>query len=117
MSKFNRRLFVRNVPVKRLFTLSKIVKKAQNLYFHLFDTLWFKLMPGTLITIPYPTVSIDKFGRCIPQLSSLHEELSSKVGKQLISWHWTYLPGSNELNIKFRKDKSKFATLFAMRWS
>jgi hypothetical protein len=86
---------------------------------------WLKIIPTTTITIPWPklvwlTLHDDGDGSKTQSLTCdpnniYRPWLEKNVGKQYIDWDWnisrTDIDG---LDIKFRKGKYKWATLFLL---
>lgn len=101
-------------------------------------TLWWRLMPGTTIRVAWPTgwtEPVPAAGGGFIQMESADPNdhfrpwLEQNVGRQGWDWDWrlgeitgaqgsangpTYLTG-DYLDIKFRRGREKYATLFIMR--
>jgi hypothetical protein len=96
---------------------------------NIWHTVWWKLMPGTEIKVPWPhgwtepVVSAD--GSIVQTESSDPNDhyrpwLVKNVGRQGWDWQWDlrdYDIIDNTLTIKFRQGKSKWATVAAIKWS
>lgn len=101
--------------------------------------LWWKYMPGVEIEVPWPAGHIvvdDKDPRWVDLGGAVMVDLGfsadpndhyrpwleENVGRQGWDWEWRHgriaaATGERDsLIIKFRKDKSKYATIAAMRW-
>lgn len=93
------------------------------------NRIWWKLMPGTLITVKWPvgwTDPIPAGGGGTIQVESADPNdhyrpwMEQNVGKQGWDWDWTLTNNDineNSLTIKFRKGKEKHATIAALRWT
>lgn len=136
MSKFNRSLFIRNIPQPLVVRPLKAVLAAK--LYDLLDWVWWKIVPGTIITVKWPRGS----PRWIPmEYLNPHFDLTSDsadpndhyrptlehyCGKQFVGWHWKAVVGIHNVNtyectvdfieIKFRFDKKQWASLLALRW-
>jgi len=90
---------------------------------HLYDRLWWKACPGTIITTKWPVGRIYSLnGLCYKDSTDPNDhyrpELEEHVGKQGIDWDWQVGPyADNSLLIKIRSGKTKWATYFAVKWS
>ncbi|CAB4130025.1 hypothetical protein UFOVP116_232 [uncultured Caudovirales phage] len=119
MSKFNRNVFVRNIPVQSSKTWGKSVKSAMNDFV---ETMWWRFLPGTVINVRWPAQVEVQLPRH-PQITCVTTDpndiyrphLETYCGKQLVDWHWR--TNGESLDIKFRPGKSRWATLFAIRWA
>jgi hypothetical protein len=113
MSKFNRKLFLRNTSVLTskqqsvLLNLLFSVKNIREFLFFLLDKMWWDYMPGPTISVLFPTKnrSIDEY----------RETLEELCGTQFVGWHWKSVDGIS-IQIKFRSDKSEYATILALKW-
>ena len=101
--------------------------------------LWWKFMPGVEITVKWPTgwtKPVNAAGGGFIQMESADPNdhfrpwLEQNVGRQGWDWEWrmgpitgaqgsangpTYLTG-DYLEIKFRKAKAEYATMFKLIW-
>lgn len=74
---------------------------------------WWKLMPGTSITVKSPPKlwgisSINYYYR---------PYLEENVGKQGWDWNWKYASDGENIFIRFRKGKEKWASIIAIMWT
>ena len=112
MSKFNRKLFLRDTSVltrkqqSALLNLIFSIKNIRVFLFVLLDKLWWDFIPGPTISVLYPP------GK---QIDDYRETLEELCGRQFIGWHWKTVDGVS-IQIKFRSDKSKYATILALKW-
>ena len=94
--------------------------------------LWWKLMPGTFITVKWPSgwAVLHEFsdGSKVSTESSDPNDhyrpwLEKNVGKQGIDWDWRHklhdhmFQPDDYLIIKIRKGKDKWATQAALKWA
>lgn len=91
--------------------------------------LWWRFVPGTVIKVKWPVGAITYW--VVDEDHLTHREsadpndhyrgwLEKNVGKQCWDWDWQLTDNDcaeNVLTIKFRKGKTDYATLAAMRWS
>ena len=112
MSKFNRKLFLRDAPVLStkhqsvLLNLLFSIKNVRMFLFILLDRLWWDFIPGPTISVLYPPgIQIDDYRKTLEDL----------CGCQFVGWHWKTVDGIS-VQIKFRSDKSKYATILALKW-
>lgn len=104
----------------------------------LVKNLWWKYMPGIVVTVKWPRgwTEPDKLGvqtESTDPNDHYRPWLEATVGRQGWDWDWKIGPvtrieffNSNDaydfeslgdkLEIKFRKGKEKYATMFALRW-
>lgn len=87
---------------------------------NLFKSLWWALMPGDTVTLPWPRgwTDLDHLGTQV--LSSDPNDhyrpwLEKNVGRHGWDWNWRVALDGN-LIIKFRKGKQQAMVEFAMRW-
>ena len=101
------------------------------------EGLWWRLMPGVEIEVPWPTgtVVVGPNSRNWSGMGPMYEEIFSadpndhfrpwleeNVGRQGWDWNWrigqvsTTSDTRDTLVIKIRKAKSEYATIAAMRW-
>lgn len=87
--------------------------------------LWWRLMPGTVISVKWPVGPIDQmaFGK---QLESADPNdhyrpwMEANVGTQCWDWDWDVVGNdiaNNRLTVKFRRGKERYAIEAALRWS
>ena len=100
------------------------------------DKLWWRFMPGVVITVKWPTGKIkvgpshrdgwSGIGEYFEYVDSAdpndhyRPELTKLVGKQGIHWNWGMADRDatdNRLTIKIIKSKAKYASYFAIKWS
>ena len=101
------------------------------------SALWWRFMPGTEIKVRWPvglTKPIPAPGGGFIQTQSADPNdhyrpwLEQHVGRQGWDWDWKIGPiaahnddgtvvGFDTLIIKFRRGKSKYATMFALEWT
>lgn len=131
-----------SIPSIRYDDLQYRIKKLERIIFlKQFNTIWFTIWwnywPGTKIKVRWPSGNIvvdhnhpqwqDMGGAVRVDLGysadpndHYRSELEEKVGKQSIHWNWN-LEGSdienNQLTIKISKNKAKWASYFALKWS
>ena len=112
MSKFNRKLFLRDTSVlttkqqSALLNLIFSIKNIRVFLFVLLDKLWWDFIPGPTISVLYPSSKqIDEYRKTLEEL----------CGCQFVCWHWKTVDGVS-IQIKFRLDKSKYATILALKW-
>lgn len=93
------------------------------------QNLWWRFVPGTVIKVKWPVGPITYW--VVDEDHLTHREsadpndhyrgwLEKNVGKQCWDWDWQLTDNDcaeNVLTIKFRKGKTDYATLAAMRWS
>lgn len=123
MSKFNRAVFVRNIPIQKSWSIKRTCTAILNLVYTLLDTIWWKYVPGTTINVPWPKpgeVQIpSNFFVTVPTADPndlYRPTLEHYCGRQYLGWHWRFSAPHN-IEIKFRVGKSRLATLFAIRWA
>lgn len=128
LSRTNKRLAH---ELKTIMAKEEIVKRTLNPL----KTLWWKCMPGTTINVEWPTgwTEADHLGNqtfSADPNDHFRPWLEKNVGKQGWDWDWRLGPitgaqgrpggpivlAGDYLAIKFRKGKTKYATMFAMRW-
>ena len=95
-------------------------------------TLWWKLLPGTTITVKWPvgwTEPEPAAGGGFIQMESADPNdhfrpwLEQNVGRQGWDWDWRLVGHANEITetdtliIKFRWGREKYATMFILRYS
>lgn len=104
--------------------------------FGFIEGLWWKLVPGTTVTVKWPVgwavLHDDGQGGQVSTESADPNDhyrpwLEKYVGRQGWDWQWRMgsfvadngkgTRGVDSLKIKFRKGKSKYATIAAMRWA
>ena len=78
--------------------------------------LWWNLVPGKVVKVkwPYPTILAAGF------TEHYRPWLEKNVGKQHIDWDWAILDGdmrNDQLSIKLRLGKTKWASIIALKWS
>lgn len=112
MLKFNRKLFLRDTSSltkkqqSALLNLVFSVKTIRMFWFVVLDKIWWDFVPGPTISVLYPPgLQIDDY----------RETLEELCGHQFVSWHWKTIDGVT-VQIKFRPDKSKYATILALKW-
>ena len=100
------------------------------------DKLWWRFMPGTIITVAWPKGQIkvgpshrlgwNGIGEYFEYVESSDPNdhyrpwLEENVGKQSWDWNWGLIGDNvtgNKLTIKIRKGREKYATLAAILWS
>jgi hypothetical protein len=89
---------------------------------NLFKSLWWALIPGTVISVKWPRgwTDIDHLGN---QFNSSDPNdhyrpwLEKNVGRQGWDWDWDWKVGNDCLAIKFRKGKREKMVEFVMRWA
>lgn len=117
MSKFNRALFIRQEykPTlrQRLRPIASFLKKMP-------DTLWWKVIPGSTITVPWPCeMEIESPNHPTVRTTDPNDIyrplLEAYCGRQYVGWNWRGV--GERIEIKVRADKSRWATLLALRWS
>jgi len=99
--------------------------------FGIVHALWWRFVPGETITVTWPTgwavLNDDTQGGTTQVLSSDPNDhfrpwLEKNVGKQGWDWNWRISQvgdGTSNmgcLDIKFRKSKAKWASLFLLKW-
>lgn len=101
------------------------------------NRLWWKLVPGTSIKLPWPSGNIvvdhldprwqDMGGAVWVDLGFSADPndhyrwwFEKHVGRQGWDWDWTMMNTDvmeNKLTVKFRRGKEKYAILATLRWS
>ena len=91
------------------------------------EWIWWKIIPGQFVTVKWPTGWVvlheDPDGSKVSTDSADPNDhyrpwLEKAVGLQGIDWQWRLSPtSSGNLDIKFRKGKTKYATIAALMWS
>lgn len=90
--------------------------------------IWWKFVPGTTITIPWPkkewlTLHDDGDGSTVQAHTNdpnyhYRPYLEKNVGKQGRDWDWWLDPvDGNTLTIKFRKGKESWASIITIIWT
>lgn len=77
------------------------------------SALWWKLMPGTTITVKWPI-----FHNSADPNEIYRPWLEENVGRQ--GWDWDWRIGdsvTDTLTIKFRKGRDKYAIIAALDWN
>jgi hypothetical protein len=79
---------------------------------------WWNLVPGTVISIPWP--SGPNYKSTDPN-ECFREWLTEQVGRQRWDWDWdlgdvSAYDGRGELLVKFRWGYEKQALIFALKW-
>ena len=97
---------------------------------NLYQKLWWLLMPGTVIRVPWPGGMVikefaDQYKTDRELFSSDPNDhyrpwLEKNVGRQ--GWDWAWGMGNlditeNRLTIKFRRGREHWATAAALRWA
>lgn len=103
--------------------------------FGVIDALWWKLMPGSSVTVNWPVGYVDEpaaGGGHIQYESADPNDhyrpwLEKNAGRQGWDWNWRIGPavanngagtrGHDSLVIKFRSGKEKYATIAALKWN
>jgi hypothetical protein len=91
-----------------------------------FSRLWWKLVPGTVISVPWPSRSSGAPGSTTGSDSSDPNDwfrpwLTANVGRQSWDWEWdvgdfSAYDGRGELLIKFRYGREQQALMFSLKW-
>ena len=90
----------------------------------LVSRLWWRFMPGVVISVPWPKTDYVSFGTykvltCDP--NDHHRPwLEKYVGRQKWDWDWGCScdnEGNDFVLIKFRKKHAKYATMAKLIWS
>lgn len=125
------------LEIKKLFTISG---KTRHHHFpcglNMFEQLWWRFMPGTIIKVKWPTglavidESMPQWDWTIGPSRYLVESadpndhyrpyLEKNVGRQGWDWNWGWADNDvaeNMLTIKIRQKYSDHAIMLALRWS
>jgi hypothetical protein len=124
---------VKSDDIQRLIDL----RKYRGIEMSLFEQLWWRFMPGEVITVRWPRGDVlvnhddarwqDMGGAVWVNLGfsadpndHYRSELEQKCGRQGWDWNWR-LFGDNaledRLTIKIRQKHARWATYFSMKWS
>jgi hypothetical protein len=101
-----------------------------------YNSLWWKLMPGTTIKVKWPVgvilITEDDprwnwtIGPSMYRVESADPNdhyrpwMEKNVGKQGWDWDWSMVDNdiaANQITIKFRRKKEQWATIALLRWS
>jgi hypothetical protein len=82
---------------------------------------WWKFMPGIIIVVPWPTITVHISGSTCVMLANPNDDCRSElellVGKQGWDWDWRTGPEKdNTLIIKVRRAHASWATMAALKW-
>ena len=96
------------------------------------EWFWWRIVPGEIATVKWPSGWVvlheDPDGNKVSTDSADPNDhyrpwLTKNVGRQGIDWEWRLnesfgeIPDLDKLDIKFRKGKTKYATIVALMWS
>ena len=96
---------------------------------NIIDKLWWRLMPGVVINLPWPKGWVilheDPDGSCVSTQSADPNDhyrpwLEQHVGRQGWDWNWGMADRDatdNRLTIKIRQKYAGYATIALLRWT
>ena len=96
---------------------------------NIIDKLWWRLMPGVVINLPWPKGWVilheDPDGSCVSTQSADPNDhyrpwLEANVGRQGWDWNWGMADRDatdNRLTIKIRQKYAGYATIALLRWT
>jgi hypothetical protein len=96
---------------------------------NIIDKLWWRLMPGVVINLPWPKGWVilheDPDGSCVSTQSADPNDhyrpwLEKHVGRQGWDWNWGMADRDatdNRLTIKIRQKYAGYATIALLRWT
>lgn len=107
-------------------TIYRSLLSLQRIHHWFVDDFFFTVIPGKVITVKWPTGWVvlheDADGSKVGTESSDPNDhyrpwLEQHVGRQHIDWQWRFArDNSDNLEIKFRMGKTKYATIAALIW-
>lgn len=90
----------------------------------LHQDLWWKLVPGKIISVPWPAgwTPADELGNSVNSADPndwFRPWLTKNVGRQCWDWNWDLgnfdaYDGRGELLVKFRLGKTQYASMFLL---
>jgi len=86
----------------------------------LLKKLWWRLVPGTVVKVRWPVGAVHQEIESADPNDHYRPWLEANVGHQTWDWDWDMLDNdvsANQLTIKVRRAKSKYATEMALRWT
>jgi hypothetical protein len=86
-----------------------------------YSRLWWKIVPGTVISVPWPTDDLAFGRRSSDPNDCFRPWLTDQVGRQSWDWEWdigdiSAYDGRGELLVKFRRGREQQSLIFSLKW-